>query len=205
MLLNNSIFLAIKRCLLKRLLRYCALCLCAVFISGHVISIAGVVDSLDEYKISVNKALPDGWTIAETKTNVLPDGHYWGMDYEGLKGIKLMLTGINDVSLDWKDENDVWHKSPVAKESISLWIMPIEYKMSWKRFFVFHRPIAAEMIFSTNKIKVYGSSGHRVIDNKAFNEIIAKAKSTKWSVSPANDGNMSWNNWKTAIQAALSK
>ncbi len=192
-------------CHLKRLFRYGVLSLLILLANGYEFSYAGVVDNLNEYEHVVNKVLPEGWSITETSADVLPDGHYWGMEYKGHKGVGLVLIGKNDVPLDWKDQNDTWHKSPAAKESIDLWIMPHDYKLSWKRFFIFHRPEAAELIFSTPEIKVYGSAGHKIIDQKTFNGLISKAKSTKWPESPSNDGKLSWDNWETAIQGAFDK
>ena len=159
----------------------------------------------DSFKKSISRVLPDGWIIAETLIDVLPDGHYWGMNYKGSKGVALILMGNNDVYLDWLDNGDVLNTSPVAKESICLWIMPSSYKLSWKRFFVVHRPQSAKLICSTPDIKVYGSVGHRVVDMAEFSEILSKSKETNWAKSPANNGKLSWRDWKSTIEKAFSR
>lgn len=139
----------------------------------------------------------------EETTDVIPDGHYWGQRYEGTKGILFELEGEAPVYFYWVDKTGNSHSDPLARESIGLWVMPIDYKESWKRFFVMKRPISAPLIFSGNTVKVYALPSHRITSRETFNKILHQASSTAWPDSPANGGKLSWSTWEEDIKAAF--
>ena len=87
---------------------------------------------------------------------VIPDWHYEGMKYEGPKGLFILLVGEQDVNYEWRDRDNIWHKEPILKEAISLWIMPPEYKQSWRRFFIFKGHVPTKQIYSGDNVKIYG-------------------------------------------------
>lgn len=161
------------------------------------------IKSQDRLIDNIKKSIPSEWRIAEIKSDVIPRGHYWGLEYKGPKGLSIVLEGPMDVFLHWKDKKGDWHQEALAKESLELWIMPHEYRESWKRFFIIHRPKSAELLFSGRIIKVYVYPAHRGVSDKKFNEILSHAKSTSWPDSPANNGVLSWKTWKKDLTNSL--
>ena len=151
----------------------------------------------------INNNLPSRWKLVETKSGVIPHGHYWGLKYEGPGGLSIVLEGDKDVYLHWKDNKGDWHKEALAKESLELWIMPPDYRESWKRFFIIDKPKSAELLISGNSARVYGYPSHRIGSDERFKEILSHAKSTKWPDSPANKGTLSWREWKEDIKKIM--
>jgi hypothetical protein len=125
---------------------------------------------------AVKRIAPVNWEIIQIKEKEIPWGHYWGIDYDGPKGDLLVLEGPADVLFNWQDKSGKWHNAPIAKEALELWIMPPEYKRSWKRFFVFHRPISAKHIFSGELGKVYGRQSHHITSKEEFKKLLSQAK-----------------------------
>jgi len=160
-------------------------------------------DNQKHFEDVVGEKLPSTWKIVEEKTGVIPHGHYWGQDYHGPKGLSFVLEGDMPVFLHWRDNNGEWHKEWVANESIELWIMPQDYSESWKRFFIIHRPKPAELLFSGKIIRLYAYPSHRIIFPAKFNEILLRAKSSRWPDSPAITGRLSWETWRENIKAAF--
>ena len=156
--------------------------------------------SQSEFAELVKQKIPRTWKIIEEKIDVIPSGHYWGIDYSGPKGLSFILEGDLEVLLHWKDGIGEWHQSALAKESIELWVMPSDYNESWKRFFVLHRPRPAELIFSGKIVKVYGLPSHRIQFPEKFNDILSRAKSTSWPDSPANNGRLSWEHGRKILE-----
>lgn len=96
------------------------------------------MDNLHSIKNSIVKelhgSLPKEWHISMEKEQEIPYGHYWNLNYEGVRGYKIVLQGGMPVSLKWKDDEEQWHDSNIARETLTLWFMPSCYKQSWKRF-----------------------------------------------------------------------
>ena len=152
----------------------------------------------------INKVVPSGWSIAETKDNQLPHGHYDGIEYKGSGGTLLVLIGSADVMFNWKDRTGISHREPLAKEALKLWVMPTDYKDSWKRIFVPKRNVSAELIADNDRASVYAEALHEIVDKRRFNEILGKASSTGWPDAPHNNGELSWKSWRDDIKKALS-
>lgn len=149
--------------------------------------------------------MPSTWRVVEEKTGVIPYGHYDGLKYEGPGGVSLVLVGDQDVFLHWKDKKGIWHKEPLAKESLELWIMPPVYHQSWKRFFIMKSPVPAELVYSGKEAKAYGYPTSRAPSLEKFNEIVSllPAVTTSWPDSPHHTGILSWLTWKEDIKAVL--
>lgn len=149
--------------------------------------------------------MPSTWRMVEEKTGVIPYGHYDGLTYDGPGGLALVLEGDQDVFLHWKDKSGDWHKEPLAKESLELWIMPPEYHLSWKRFLIMKSPFPAERVYSGKKVKVYGYPTSRTSSPENFDQIMSTlpAVTTSWPDSPHHTGILSWTTWKEDIEKVL--
>jgi hypothetical protein len=149
--------------------------------------------------------MPSTWNVVQKKTDVIPYGHYDGMQYEGPKGLSITLEGDRTVFFHWKGKDGNWHQEPLAKESLQIWIMPPEYKQSWKRFFIMKSPEPAEAVFSGGEVKVYGYPSHRLESQEAFEKKLSllPAVTTGWPDSPQHTGVLSWDTWKEDIKKAL--
>jgi hypothetical protein len=161
---------------------------------------------------SITKAIlttvPSTWKLVETKKNEIPYGHYWGYEYDGQKGELLIFMGPKNVMLNWRDTKSNCHQVPLAKESLSLWIMPPDYHESWKRFFYPHRPIPPELIYSGNVCRVYGLPSSRITSDEEFNKILKQATEICWSDSPDPDvayknKGLSWTTWSADLERQL--
>jgi len=132
------------------------------FIAIHCLFSVGIAMADDDYirlKLfadNIKANMPNTWKVVEEKTDVIPEWHYEGLKYDGPKGLYLLLVGNHDVDFEWKDKDNIWHKEPIFKEAIALWIMPPEYHQSWKRFFIFKGHVPAEDIYSGENVKIYG-------------------------------------------------
>jgi hypothetical protein len=153
----------------------------------------------------ISAALPSNWRVAKIKADVLPEGHYWGLKYEGPRGCEVVLQGPSDVHFRWLDSDGTWHREPLAKEALFLYLMPDTYSESWKRFFVMKSPPKAKLLLSTPKLKVYGYPAAWVVSPSRIDEIV-RSQSTKevgWPDSPRYSGVLSWVTWKKDIVAIL--
>jgi hypothetical protein len=160
--------------------------------------------SQDDILQVIQKNLPPNWQIVEKSPNEIPHGHYWGMDYKGPKGLKVVVQGPKDVTFRWRDHEGKTHDIAIAKESLDLWIMPPEYGESWKRHFVFHRPIPARLIASGEVGKVYGFQTHRIIDKTEFKDLLKQASETSWPNSPHDEkAHLSWEYWQRDLGTVL--
>ena len=152
----------------------------------------------------ITRSLPNDWHVVETKMDVLPEGHYWGLKYEGRKGWELVLQGSRDVHFHWKDRKDVWHQEPLAKEALRLWLMPPDYKdRLWRQYFVMKSPVTAKLLFSGPTVKMYSHPSIRVVDVERVDEVVRGAKSFGFPGSPKDTGILSWRTWKKDIKESL--
>jgi hypothetical protein len=127
----------------------------SLFTSG----IAMAHDDYEKLKPLIDKIeakMPKGWKIVEKKPSVIPEYHYEDMQYDGPKGVYLIVAGDQDYYFEWKDRSGEWHKEPSGKEAIKLWIMPAQYHESWRRFFVFKGHVRTPEVYSNQNARVYG-------------------------------------------------
>lgn len=164
-------------------------------------------ERLRHYADKVVASMPSSWRVVEEKTGVIPYGHYDGLKYEGPEGLLLVLVGPQDMFFEWKDEGGVWHQNSFHKEAIELWIMPPEYHLSWKRFFIMKSPVPADLVFSGNAVKVYGipsrrpaSHHHKQLFDDWFKEILLQATTLGPKLSP-----LFWTTWKEDIKKVLQE
>ena len=115
-----------------------------------------------------------------------------------------MIQGQADVNFWWRDRQGKTHHEALAKEAIKVWIMPPEYGESWKRHFMPHGPIPAELIASGHAGRVYGYQTHRLVKKDEFNILLKQAVQTSWPDSPHDKrGALSWADWKKDLGSTL--
>jgi hypothetical protein len=153
----------------------------------------------------IKSVLPPDWRIVETKPGELPDGHYWGLNYKGRKGVEVIIQGPQDEFFKWKDTSGKVHQEPLAKEALYLWLMPPEYRSSWLQPFIIDSPPQAKL-FAGSAVRVYGgpSSFTGPVNSKRADWIIDHAEelgltATEWS----DVTGLSWATWKDDLLQAL--
>lgn len=164
-------------------------------------------ERLKHYANKIVAKMPSTWRVVEEKTGVIPYGHYDGLKYEGSGGVLLVLVGSQDMFFKWKDESGAWHQKSFEKEAIELWIMPPEYHLSWKRFFIMKSPVPADQIFSSDAVKIYGMPSRRpasqhhkqLFDDWFNNEVLGHATTMGPKLSP-----LSWTTWKEDITITVT-
>lgn len=162
-------------------------------------------ERLKYYADRIVTKMPSTWRVFEKKKGVIPFGHYDGLKYEGPGGLLLVLVGPQDMFFKWKDKSGVWRQKSFQKEAIELWIMPPEYHLSWKRFFVMKSLVPADRIFSSDAVKVYGrpsrrytSQHHKQLFDEYYKEILPRATTLGPKLSP-----LSWITWEEDIKEVL--
>jgi hypothetical protein len=182
-----------------------------VAISGLCGCTAGVAEGIDDERLNraivrIVASMPDTWKLnaERTRADVIPDGHYDGLKYEGKGGLKVALVGTEDVTYDWRDMSGVWHREPILKEAIVLWIMPPEYSQSWKRFFVMKSRVPVPLIYSGKKVHVYGLESFQGPPggSNRFREVLPYA--SQFAATPEHTVS-SWVTWKEDISKALQE
>ena len=181
---------------------------CVVLIAIFRLCVMGVAmadadyEKLKHYADKIVAKMPSTWQVVEEKTGVIPSGHYDGLKYDGPRGLYLVLAGDRDATYNWKDNFGMWHKEPILKEAILLWIMPSEYHQSWKRFFVMKSRVPTGRIYSGKKVKVYGEESHYWPPGalNRFEEI--KPHISTYGGTPDHTV-LSWGTWKEDIKNAL--
>jgi hypothetical protein len=152
---------------------------------------------------AVEEALPTGWTVAERKSNEFPWGHHWCEDYSGPKGIQIIVVGPKPVSVQMKMKDGISQAFPIAKESLELWVMPPEYRDSWKAWLCFSRPIQPTSIAAVAGARIYGRPAHRLNSEAEFKDLLSKAHAVSWPSSPWNDpATFSWATWARDVEVA---
>ena len=63
----------------------------------------------------IEAALPKSWVVVERKTGALPEGHYWGQEYNGIRGEEVLIQGSADVHVSWQDATGEWRSEVVGK------------------------------------------------------------------------------------------
>lgn len=158
---------------------------------------------LDTTVGAIEKALPAGWALAEKKSNEFPWGHHWCDDYAGPKGIQVIAVGPKAVSVQLKMKDGTSQSFPVARESLGLWVMPPEYRDSWRAWLCFSRPIQPTAVAVLPTVRIYGRPAHRLNSEEEFKELLATAQAVSWPESPWNNpAGFSWTTWVRDIEAA---
>lgn len=144
--------------MLIRRYRICKIMMALVLLGLFAIGTAGAddYDELRYYAEQIKENLPAGWWVVKKETGVIPSGHYDGLKYEGSGGISLYLAGTEVIDYNWKDQEGTWNGEPILKEAIILWIMPSDYRQSWKRFFVMKSQVSASQIYGSRYMRLYG-------------------------------------------------
>lgn len=151
----------------------------------------------------IEAALPKSWSVAERKSGVLPEGHYWGQEYSGVRGEELLLQGSADVHVSWQDAKGEWRSDVVGKEALKLYVMPSTYRESWLRFFIPKRPVSARLLVETESFKVYAHPSFRIVENEKLDRIVKQSSAIRWPDSPENTGSLSWGSWSADLPRVL--
>jgi hypothetical protein len=161
--------------------------------------------SLEEAVVRrVSAGLPVGWSIVDKKAEVIPEGHYWGESYTGIRGFGVQLQGPRNVNARWQDGRKVWHEEPVGKEALWLYVMPSTYAESQKRHLLPNRPNPAVQIFEDSGYKLYAYPMGRIVQTDRMDVILKQNISIEWPDSPRTTGVLSWENWREEIKNSLS-
>jgi hypothetical protein len=153
---------------------------------------------------AVVKAAPAGWSLAGTTPDQIPRGHHWSDGYKGHGGTKVVLVGPTPVNLHWCDTAGQWHDDPLASEALELWLLPPEYREGLSAMDV-HAPIPAELVVSSNAIRVYAKPTHHLRSEEQFYALLKGATSTSWPESPHDtERPLSWAAWRTDIAKAVA-
>lgn len=154
----------------------------------------------------IESVLPKGWTIVERQSAVFPYGHYWGQEYVGVRGDKLVIQGVADINFSWQDSIGLWHTVAGAKEALEIYVMPPAYRESLLRFFKPMRPKAAHLILEGKSVKVYAYLSAWVTekDMVMIEQRVKQSQSSYWADSPKSTGSLTWNNWSNDIERAFN-
>lgn len=149
-------------------------------------------------------ALPTPWAVVERNADVLPQGHYWGQEYTGVRGEELVLQGSADVHISWQDANGDWHSENVGKEALRLYVMPSTYRESLLRFFIPKRPVAARLLAETPSFKVYAFPSTRILEKEKVDHAVKHGRAIRWPDSPESTGALSWVTWSVDIPGLIT-
>lgn len=170
---------------------------------GALCGLARADTSGDAVTAKLNTVLPKSWAVVRRNAGVLPEGHYWGQEYSGVRGEEILLQGVADVHVAWRDASGEWHSEAVGKEALKLYVMPHGYRESLLRFFILKRPMTARLLVETQSFRVYAHPSFRIIDNEKLDSIVKQGKATRWPDSPENTGALSWGTWSSDIPKLL--
>jgi hypothetical protein len=155
--------------------------------------------------VKVQAAMPNRWVVADRRTNALPEGHYWGLEYTGIRGEEFVVQGVADVSVQWQNANGEWRSDVVGKEALRLYIMPGRYRESWRRFLLPKRPASAQLIYEDDERRVYAHPSMWISSQEKLDRIMKTAHAIRWPDSPTNTRALSWVSWRADISRALAE
>lgn len=72
-------------------------------------------ERLNYFADKIVQKMPSTWNLVQKKMDVIPDGHYDGMQYKGPKGLWITLTGDRTVFFIGKAKMDIGIKSLLRK------------------------------------------------------------------------------------------
>lgn len=147
----------------------------------------------------IERGLPRAWMIVEKNPAALPQGHYWGQDYDGVRGEEIVLQGSEDVKVSWQDATGNWHTEAIGKEALRLYVMPKDYRESMLRFLILKRPPTAALLIETESAKVYAQPSFRVVEKDRLDRIVKQAQAVSWPANPARTGLLTWEAWRSDL------
>lgn len=150
--------------------------------------------------------LPVGWKVVARRSGVIPEGHYWGQSYSGVRGEEIVLQGPKDVHLEWHDALGAARLETLGKEALKIYVMPSNYRESLLRFFIPKRPVAARLVYEGPEYKIYAyPSFVMLMTRDAFDSILKQNTGTMGPVdSPEYTGFLTWSSWREDIRRALA-
>lgn len=153
---------------------------------------------------AIESIIPAGWKIHSTRSNVLPEGHYWANAerYKGKKGVAVLAIGPTTVHFEWQAKSGIWSRDALGKESLELYFMPAAY--SEDRIRSPKRPRSANLIFEGVGCRVYGLVSFKIVEKRRFNELLKIAAATHWVDVPTADHDLSWPNWRLQVRQAMA-
>jgi hypothetical protein len=159
---------------------------------------------------SVQRSLPAEWAVAETRSNEIPFGHYWGDSsgpYRGQRGTLLIVTEPKPVSV-WSSGGDGRsHRDPIAVESFGCLVNAFGLPQQLATLLSMHAPLQPDCIFADERVRVYARPSHRLtISEQQFkDQILTKGTEINWPESPWNEpARLSWGSWQTDLRRALA-
>jgi hypothetical protein len=156
-------------------------------------------ERLSELVARLASSLPRPWGVDGQRSGVLPEGHYWGQEYFGARGEEIVLIGADDVHIEWLDSKNAWHREAVGKEALKIYVMPITYRESFRRYFVLKRPKTAQLLVETQTQRIYAIPAFKVTSDEMLARTVRQANAVRWPDSPENTGNLSWPTWRTDL------
>lgn len=188
-------------------MRHRVVVLLSSFLSSTVVSaLAGIAVAGDLGSAIATKlgaTLPLSWAIVERRAGVVPEGHYWGREYNGIRGEELLLQGNSDVHISWQDYSGEWHNETVGKEALRLYVMPPTYRESLLRHFIFNRPVAAKLLAETPMFKLYAYPSTRILEKETVERVIKHGRAIRWPDSPEVSGVLSWETWRADLSRVV--
>jgi hypothetical protein len=118
--------------------------------------------------------------------------------------VRLVLQGPAEVSMHWTDSEGQGHVTPLARESLELWLMPASFEE--RRLGLLerlHAPVPAEWLLRGNETNLYAMPCHRISSDQEFREILERATATGWPESPCGGTQaLTWD-WHGTLLARL--
>jgi hypothetical protein len=164
-----------------------------------VLSQASSFSNFEEYAQAILARAPQGWSIAEKRVNVVPEGFY----NKDTTGELYIFCGPNKVTWNWKDRAGNWHREPLAHESLEIWLFPGDYRPGIRTYLSLKGPVLPTLVYDSERVRVYVMPSHRlIVTDDEFNKSIRKATEVYWDDSGGKH-TISWINWKSEIATAL--
>jgi hypothetical protein len=179
--------------------------LCILVAAAGCRADAGGPQTTAEARRALAAALPASWSVVRSEDDQLPWGHYWGdwgANYTGPKGVLVVLVGPQPAYMCWQATSGEWHRDPVGREAIDVWLMPATYSQGFWSWLNPHAPPRAPLVFSGAAIKAYAQPADET-DELASKAILAKATATGCGAEAATD--LSWSAWRREIQRSLEE
>jgi hypothetical protein len=178
-------------------------CLFMIFLPAS--GVAGDTN-LDRAIKAISQSLPQGWTVAERKSDEIPWGHHWSQNYTGPRGLLVIVKGTRPVDAEFSDPTGRRWAAHVATESLDIWVMPSDYSDSFRSKFSIGRPIQPTVVVANGPIRAYARPSHLLLSQKDFNKILSNKTGVSWPDSPVNSPRLlTWKDWKLELKGAIQR